>query len=97
MKIEKIIIRREPARNGGNLCVFFPDTVYRGSRGKWVECFSFNDGHSIASYSYYLECAPCDYLEDPEPCELAERYERYIQSLPDCKDIKIKLVKKIMK
>lgn len=94
---KNIIVRREPKRNGGNLCIFFPDTVYTDNRGRWLECFTFHDGHCISSYAYYLECAPCNYLEDDGPCNMAERYKRYIQSLPDCKGTKVKLIKMLQK
>ena len=94
---EKIIVRREPAKNGSRYIMFFPETAYFGNM--MMECFCSADNmgnycHSTASKPYYLECTPVGYT-DIDVVKFVTDYVKYVRTLPDMQDYTIKMVKRI--
>jgi hypothetical protein len=98
MKAEKIIVKREPKRNGNSLILFFPDTCTIGSRYK-IEYWSCIDRmHGEADFEYYRECTPVKYDDssiENEAVKFVSNYIKYVQTLPDMADYKVKIVKRI--
>ena len=91
---EKIIVKREPKRNGGNLILFFPETYTRENRYQlqyWTP--EVEHGYSLDK-EYYKICKPVDY-KSTEVIEFVARYVRYMRSLPDMGDYTVTVVKKI--
>jgi len=86
------IVKRDTAKNGGRLIMFFPETYDKKS----IEYFTRDWYHGTASYGYYRECKATDY-NTPEVLEFVARYERYIRTLPDYGNTCITLVKRIRK
>ena len=91
---EKIIVRREPKRNGGNLILFFADSYTRENR--WdIDCWhsvGTNKGmgycHGTASYEYYRDCKPVftDYDNGEDVKKFIADYVRYVRTLPGMAD-----------
>jgi len=70
----KVIIRREPVRNGGKLILFFPDTFERGK----IEYYTFFDGiHGECNHDYYLLCEPVKELTTEEKLKIF-RYQTWL-------------------
>lgn len=90
--IEKIIVRREPKRNGGGIILFFPESYNSESRWK-IEYFSIYDNiHGECERGYYLECMPIftDFDNGDDIKEILSNYARYVRTLPDMADYSYK-------
>ena len=89
---EKIIVRREPKRNGGGIILFFPETYSSDSRWK-IEYYGTADSfgnycHGECGKDYYLECTPIftDYDDGDDIKQILSNYARYVRTLPDMKN-----------
>jgi hypothetical protein len=97
MNTEKIIVRREPKRNGSGIILFLPESYNRDSRWK-IEYFSTYDNmHGDCEHDYYLECTPIntDYDEGDDIKQILSNYVRYIRTLPNMEDYSYKRVYRI--
>ena len=95
--IEKIIVRREPKKNGGGIILFFPETYTSDSNQK-IEYFSIYDNtHGECNKDYYLECTPVnmDYDNGDDIKDLLSNYVLYIRTLPDMENYGYKRVYRI--
>ena len=88
---EKIIVKREKE---GNYIIFFPETVKDFEGRDEILCFTRKDGHNNATFGYVYSCEHVEYLAENVVKFVAD-YVRYVQTLPDMADYKIKMVKRI--
>ena len=95
---EKIIVKREPQRNGGNLIIYFPEEYSNHSSYKVPSFYSAdnmgNYCHGDVDYQYYIECKPVGYT-DVDVIKFVTDYVKYIRTLPDMEDYNIKMMKRI--
>lgn len=99
---EKIIVKREPKKDGNNLVIFFIDGYKR--ENNWRIPYyasvafdkSFGYAHGECQKDWFDICTPVDYT-DPEIVAFVCRYVKYIRTLPDMADYSIKLYKRMTK
>ena len=94
--VEKIIVKREPKRNGENLILFFPESFTIENRYQ-LQHWTVKDGYGYSlDKEYYNVCTPVDY-SCVEIQKFVHIFWRYVLTLPDMNDYRIELVKRITK
>lgn len=92
MKAEKIIVRREPKRNGGGIILFFPESYTKDNRYQ-LQYWTPKDGHGYSlDKEYYNVCTPVftDYDEGDDIKQILSNYVRYVRTLPDMENYSYK-------
>lgn len=97
---EKIIIKREPKQNGGNLVLFFPEG-YKMENNWRIPYYAsvayspeFGYCHGECTKDWYDICTPVDYTDETVAAFVCN-YVKYVRTLPGMGDYTIKMIKRI--
>jgi hypothetical protein len=90
---EKIIIKREPKRNGEGLIFFFPETLERGK----IQYYTFAENcHGECPIEYYKECTH-EYSQGENVTVPLASYAAYISTLPDMENYSYQRIYRLQK